>query len=221
MATLLGMFAKVWTPGAVKTRLAASLGPARAAAIHRLFVETLIARFGQTADQRMIAFAPQEAEAAVRDIAGNRWQLTSQTEGDLGRRIEAFFEQMLAQYGPVVLIGSDSPDLPLEVVEQAFAALESCDVVLGPAQDGGYYLVAAARSVPLIFAGIAWGTDQVWPQTMAQLQAADCRWHELPGWYDVDDEQGLRALLIRLAHAKHRDEHLANLDDRLRDLLSE
>src|SRR4051794_39161955 len=114
MATLLGMFAKFWAPGAVKTRLAASLGPARAAEVHRLFVETLAARFARCGDRRAILFAPAESEAAFGGVVGDRWQRIAQVEGDLGRRMQSFFEHSVETSERVALIGSDSPDLPRE-----------------------------------------------------------------------------------------------------------
>jgi len=215
------MFAKFWSPGDVKTRLAASLGPARAAAIHRLFVETLVARMGKIADRRTIAFSPAETRAAFRDLAGDRWQLTTQSEGDLGCRMRSFFEQSLPSSSGVVVIGSDSPDLPIDFIDRAFAALESHDVVLGPAQDGGYYLVGAARTLPPIFDEVAWGTNQVWSQTMSHLRAASCRWTAVPAWFDVDDKDDLRALLGRLKSFRQRDTYFARLDSQLQGLLSD
>src|SRR5262245_57500976 len=126
MTSLLAMFAKHWTPGQVKTRLAASLGPARAAAIHRLFVETLVSRLADAADDRVIVFAPAGAREAFGEVAGDRWRLLPQAGGDLGQRMSSFFGEVLSPTGRVVLIGSDSPDLPIDCVGQAFAALESC-----------------------------------------------------------------------------------------------
>jgi rSAM/selenodomain-associated transferase 1 len=219
MTTLLAMFAKFWQPGAVKTRLAASLGPVRAAAIHRLFVETLVRRFDAVADERVIAFAPPEAVDAFQGIVGDRWKLAQQATGDLGRRMKAFFAQSLARYERVVLIGSDSPDLPNEYVTQAIEALESHDVVLGPATDGGYYLVGVARQLPEIFDGIDWGTAQVWEQTLAHLRTVPRRWHELPGWYDIDHERSLHALLFNLSSEGFVDPHLRSLEGRLLPLL--
>jgi uncharacterized protein len=221
MTTLLAMLAKLWTPGHVKTRLAASLGPERAAAIQRLFVETLAARFGQTADDRNIVFMPPAAEKAFLAVAKDRWRLTPQADGDLGSRMRNFFEEALTQFDGVVLIGSDSPDLPVEFANDAFAALESHDVVLGPAQDGGYYLVGAARIVPPIFDEVPWSTAQVWPQTIDRLRARNCRWHELPAWFDVDEIHDLRALAERLVATQHREGELARLYHRLQGLLSE
>lgn len=200
--TLLGIFAKYWQPGQVKTRLAATIGDQRAAAIHRLFVESLLARFGNVADQRLIAFAPAAAERAFRELAGKAWQVAPQTTGDLGERMQHFFAAAMERAERVVLIGADSPDLPIEYIEQAFAALHAHDVVLGPAHDGGYYLVGAAGHVPPIFESVAWSTDRVWPQTLARLAAAGCRWHALPPWHDVDDHAGLTALIDRLVAAE-------------------
>jgi rSAM/selenodomain-associated transferase 1 len=221
MMKLLAMFAKLWTPGDVKTRLAAALGPERAAAIQQLFVETLAARFVQTADDRYIVFTPPAAETAFRAVAKDQWRLTPQADGDLGSRMRTFFEAALTQFDRVVLIGSDSPDLPAEFVSNAFVALQSHEVVLGPAQDGGYYLVGAARIAPPIFDEIPWSTARVWPQTIARLRARNCRWHELPAWYDVDEIHDLRALVERLVDTQHREGELARVYHRLQGLLSE
>src|SRR5262245_5935277 len=221
MTQLLGMFAKFWTPGEVKTRLAASLGPEWAAAIHRQFVEVLLARFDGTGDERIIAFTPSGAGTEFRGLAGGHWQVAAQADGDLGCRMRAFFERSLAQFDRVVLIGSDSPDLPQSYVEEAFAALQSRDAVLGPASDGGYYLVGAAQQTPPIFDGIDWGTERVWTQTIERLRAAAGNWHELPPWFDVDDRDGLESLFGRLARGSDSDPQLATLYKRLQGLLRE
>jgi uncharacterized protein len=215
------MFTKFWTPGEVKTRLAASLGPERSAAIHRLFVETLIDRFGSVADERVVALTPRGAGRAFADLIGPQWQVVTQAEGDLGCRMRAFFHQSLAHFDRVVLIGSDSPDLPAEHVEEAFRALESHDVVLGPTSDGGYYLVGAARQTSPIFDGIDWSTDRVWGQTIERLRATACKWQALPSWFDVDDHDGLDSLLGRLARGSNSDSRLAALHQSLQGLLSE
>jgi glycosyltransferase A (GT-A) superfamily protein (DUF2064 family) len=135
--------------------------------------------------------------------------------------MQSFFCQALKQVERVVLIGSDSPDLPAEYVAAALDALHSSDVVLGPAADGGYYLVGVARRVPPIFDGIAWSTPAVWPQTIELLKSSTIAWHELPGWYDVDDQQSLSALLLSLSLERQGDPHLSVLLDRLQALLSD
>lgn len=88
-----------------------------------------------------------------------------QTDGGLGERLAAF-----AQRAPVVLLGSDTPDLSEHHVADAIAALATHDVVIGPAQDGGYYLIGMRKPLPEIFTEIAWGTDQVLPETLRRLE---------------------------------------------------
>jgi glycosyltransferase A (GT-A) superfamily protein (DUF2064 family) len=85
----------------------------------------------------------------------------------------------------VVVVGSDSPGLPIEYVERAFTALDSHDVVIGPAMDGGYYLLGCRSKLPPVFDGIDWGSNRVLMQTVACLDAA-WRLAVLPPWYDVD-----------------------------------
>jgi glycosyltransferase A (GT-A) superfamily protein (DUF2064 family) len=131
----------------------------------------------------------------------------------------AFFAAAFRSGERVVLIGSDSPDLPAEFIAEAFSSLATHDVVLGPSADGGYYLVGAARRVPPIFEGIAWSTPDVWPQTVALLSG--CRWCQLPRWYDVDTGEDLHKLMARLAESSPADPHLAALARRLFDLLRE
>ncbi|HEX5102316.1 MAG TPA: TIGR04282 family arsenosugar biosynthesis glycosyltransferase [Pirellulaceae bacterium] len=220
MKSLLGMFAKLWEPGQVKTRLAASTGDNPAAEIHRAFVETLATRLAGAADLCRLCYAPASAAEGFANFAQLGWQLTPQFAGDLGRRMRQFFETSLAAAERVVLIGSDSPDLPAVYIAEAFESLRSCPVVLGPAADGGYYLIGASRQVPPVFEGIAWSTSNVWRQTVERLQSAGMKWHELPVWYDVDDDQSLNALLLRLQSEGQTDHALADLRERLTALLN-
>lgn len=220
VSSLLGMFAKHWQPGCVKTRLAATIGESHAATLHALCVSALTERLATSADRRVIAFTPAPAEHAFRCVSRGAWEVLPQGAGDLGQRMQQFFHWALSQAERVVLIGSDSPDLPGAFIEQAFASLQRSDVVLGPAQDGGYYLIGAARRVPPVFERIAWSTPQVWPQTVDQLAAAGIAWHELPGWYDVDDQPALNALLARLRSNSSADPTLAKLAAQLHPLLS-
>ena len=115
----------------------------------------------------------------------------------------------------VVLLGSDSPNLPKEFVSQAFQMLASHKVVvLGPADDGGYYLIGLALApVPPIFEGIAWSTPTVWDQTVAILRANEIPFACLPTWYDVDRLADLRRLACDLQKEK-------TLDSESRQLLS-
>src|SRR5205085_7646975 len=127
--------------------------------------------------------------------AGGRFELEPQTDGDLGKRLAHFFERQVAQGADAVLaIGSDSPTLPIAFIEQAFHLLQTHDVVLGPAQDGGYYLLGCGRRLPPVFDGISWGTADVLSGTVRRLTNPDWRLALLPPWYDVDTLDDWRML---------------------------
>ena len=186
-----GVFAKYWQPGEVKTRLAQSVGGEAAAAIYRAFVMAITHRFETIAEDRMLVYWPVESASAFKAIAPF-WRAEAQSAGDLGTRMTAYFQQAFDDgCDRVLLIGSDSPNLPTEYVQQAFTSLAHDDVVLGPTSDGGYYLVGARGKGPNIFENIAWSTPAVWEQTQRNVRRAGLSCHELPPWYDVDDLQDL------------------------------
>jgi hypothetical protein len=196
----LGLFAKWPCPGQVKTRLAAATSPAWAAQVAEVFLLDLLDRLAAVPARRVVAFTPRQAEPDFAAVAKDRFDLLPQVEGDLGRRLAAFIEGELQSGAErVVVLGTDSPTVPLPYVEQAFAELEHADVVLGPAADGGYYLVGCARQVPPIFEGIAWGTAEVLAQTIARLHDTRHRLALLPPWYDVDTLDDWRMLRGHLA----------------------
>jgi rSAM/selenodomain-associated transferase 1 len=209
----LGMFAKYWAPGAVKTRLAAAIGPRQASEVYRACLQALVRRLRSAGDRRVIAYTPQRYRADFEELAGRDWSLELQAAGDLGGRMAAFFSQALQRdRGAVVLIGSDSPTLPVEYVQDAFKRLDEVPVVLGPSRDGGYYLIGASGHLPCVFSGVLWSSPQVYQQTVSLLRAAQCAYAELPPWYDVDDLEDLMTLRRELAA-------MQELDDTLRSLL--
>jgi rSAM/selenodomain-associated transferase 1 len=182
---VLGLFAKWPAPGAVKTRLAGG-DPAWGARVARAFLADTLARLSAIPARRLLAFAPVQAAEDFAPLVAGRFGLVPQAEGDLGRRMEGFIRDRLAEGArAVVLVGADSPTLPVSFVEQAFASLQSADVVLGPACDGGYYLLGCGSRLPPVFDGLAWGTGDVLAQTVARLGDA-WRLAVLPPWYDVD-----------------------------------
>lgn len=184
---MLGLFAKQPVPGRVKTRLAAQTSPAWAAKVAAAFLGDLIERFADFPAERFIAFDPPEAEAYFRALALGRFRLVPQAGPDLGARMEAFFAGRLRDGAArIVLTGADSPLLPASLLEEAFEELERADLVLGPATDGGYYLVGCSERVPPIFRGVSWGTETVLKQTIDRLPESGWRLALLPPWYDVD-----------------------------------
>jgi rSAM/selenodomain-associated transferase 1 len=185
-ARTLGVFAKRPAPGAVKTRLAAEASPEWAAEVAAAFLHDVLDRLAAVEARRVLAFAPPDALPYFAEAARERFALTPQSDGDLGRRMASFFqEQFAAGADRVVLVGTDSPTLPAALIYEAFYQLGRAEVVLGPAADGGYYLIGCSRIVPPIFEGIAWGGPDVLRDTIARLPAA-CHLALLLPWYDVD-----------------------------------
>ena len=197
-ADCLGIFGKYWEPGRVKTRLARSLGNEKAARIYEAFVAATVARLSAIQCTRILCYWPddQRTRSAFELAAASGWSLVPQTEGDLGERMaEYFIQQFSAGVDRVVLLGTDSPNVPLVEVQEAFEHLKTSDVVLGPTEDGGYYLVGAAHRVPPIFAEIPWSTPEVLPKTIACLEKAGLSYTTLDPWYDVDEIYDLHRLV--------------------------
>lgn len=195
----LGMFAKFWEPGKVKTRLASDIGPERASEIYLAFCQTLLARLSNAADERSIVYAPAERKNEFLTVAQDTWQIVPQTKGDLGRRMSEFFHAKLAEpQTKVVVIGSDCLDIDVALIDQAFAALNEVDVVLGPSEDGGYYLIGMSTFRPEVFVDIAWSTESVMSQTLERIANNDISHTLLPSLNDIDDLGDLEQLLSNL-----------------------
>ena len=197
----LGVFAKYWEPGKVKTRLATSLGAAVAAELYYAFLTAVIENCERAFDgRRVLAYTPAERRAAFSDLAGDGWLLESQATGDLGHRMQRHFASAFnSGCERVVLIGSDSPNLPRAHIRSAFQHLEDEQIVLGPSEDGGFYLIGATRELPDVFKDVPWSTSEVFTRTGERLKHAGATWHELPCWYDVDQLADLMRLRNELA----------------------
>ena len=117
--------------------------------------------------------------------------LIDQGEGDLGARLSHILMNALPDPERVVFIGADSPSLPLSYLEGAVSSLARHDVVIGPSDDGGYYLIGVSGHHLCLFNDIAWSTSVVFEQTLARASAAGLKVDLLPGWFDVDDYAGL------------------------------
>ncbi len=178
-------------PGAVKTRLIPALGERRAAELHRALVRHTIAevtRFAARHDvavEARIAGAPDEA--ASRAWLGGEMAISAQGDGDLGQRMDRAAQAALADGAAnVVVIGGDCPQLTAEHLAAAFATLGHADVVLGPATDGGYYLIGLRAPQPTLFQGISWGGAEVLVQTLAAARSISVKVEQLATLRDVD-----------------------------------
>lgn len=199
MTSTFGMFAKFPEPGRVKTRLASAIGPSRAAELYRAFVEDLVAKFRGAADRRVLAFAPNTESTHVffAKLAGTHYELWPQPDTSLEQRMESFFDRYAA--GPVVLIGSDSPTLPQEFVELALQKLQQADCVLGPATDGGVYLIGLRSGWSRLFERVEWSTSRVLAQCIDGAKRHKVSVEVLPPWYDVDTLDDLNFLYGHIA----------------------
>ena len=184
---VLGVFAKQPIAGRAKTRLAADRSPAWACRAAHAFLADTLDRLDAVSARRYVVYAPADAGPFFVPLARGQYDLLPQADGDLGDRLRAFFRQAQADGAErTVAVGADSPTLPVAYVEQAFALLERADVVLGPACDGGYYLIGVGRRLPPVFDDIAWSSADVLRQTVERLADAPWRLALLPPWYDVD-----------------------------------
>lgn len=158
-------------PGRCKSRLAGGIGIARAAAVQQRLTEHTLAVAAQA--RASLALSVVVAVAGIGPVAAERWRwqlgcdrIVPQGAGGLGLRLQRQLRRALREGARrVVLVGSDLPEFCAADLLQAFAALERCDLVLGPACDGGYWLIGLTANHPVLFSGIAWGSDQVLRQT--------------------------------------------------------
>ena len=180
------VFVKAPRAGFVKTRLAAALGPHGALAAYRALVERVLGELSPLRDVEL-RFAPDDATAEISAWLRPDWGAAPQGDGDLGARMHRAFAQAFASCATrVVLIGSDCPHVNTGDIAAAAAALTEYDVVLGPAEDGGYWLVALRAPAPGLFEQIAWSTERVLAQTRARAPSLGLRVHLLRTLPDVD-----------------------------------
>lgn len=173
----------------MKTRLAASIGADAALAVYRRLAEHAVgcARAVEPPAALRIHFTPGGSGAGVRAWLGNADLYLPQDAGDLGERMRAAFESAFDEgFERVVILGSDLPGLSPELVERAFRLLDRHPAVIGPARDGGYYLLGLREPFPELFADVAWSTDTVLATTVARLGARDAEPAVLEILSDVD-----------------------------------
>jgi rSAM/selenodomain-associated transferase 1 len=215
--------AKYWTPGRVKTRLGQSIGMRRSAAIHRQFILHLAALLRSVGDQRVFVITPADRiDDFLSVLPQNDWDITPQVVGDLGRRIEYWFRDSLTprkegQQIFSVLIGSDCPALGAAEIKAAFQALDSHDVVLGKAADGGYYLIGLAgpwrQPFQQLFHGIPWSSEEVFDTTVKRIADHRLELATLPIREDIDTVDELNRFREQLAGSRTRvrgDDELAS-----------
>ncbi len=177
----------------MKTRLGAAIGPVAACRLYRAFVRDLARRLREGGFRVWWAFTP--ARAPFGSLVATRRHFP-QRGRDLGARIHHALAHVARETGaPAIALGADAPHVPLrELVRASRALAGGADVALGPARDGGYYLVGVRRPARAAFEGIPWSTDRVLAATRRRCRALGLRLVEVAPSFDVDDERDLRAL---------------------------
>ena len=196
------IMAKAPRAGEVKTRLCPPLSLADASELYRRFLLDKIdqVRALRTASPA-IAYTPAEARAFFEEIAPG-FVLVPQRGADLGDRLANSLGELLDQgYRGALAIDSDTPTLPLGFLEQALDLLTTpeVDVVLGPTEDGGYYLIGLRTVYRELFEAMAWSTSRVFPETIRRADSKGLRVACLPPWYDIDTPDDLARLRMALA----------------------
>jgi rSAM/selenodomain-associated transferase 1 len=197
---VLMIFLKEPRPGTVKTRLAREVGEGPAARLYRALAEAEVAATTPRADvySRLLFFTPPEARLSIAEWFP-REALVPQSTGDLGQRMaEAFKDAFARGARRVCIIGTDVPWVDRALVEDALLSLDDHDVVLGPAHDGGYYLLALDRPRPELFSGIAWSTPSVLAATAERAGSLGLSIRLLPVLPDIDTAEDVRAHWRRL-----------------------
>jgi hypothetical protein len=191
------IFAKAPIPGLVKTRLVPAISAEQAAKLHADLVrKTLHMAVNAGLCPVELWCSPAKTngffEDCARDYGVSLWE---QAGDDLGARMAHAFCTGFQHARPIVLIGTDCPDLNAQDLAAALDILDGdYDTVLGPAEDGGYYLVGLRQAIPGLFTGISWGTSAVFDETLARLRAAGVRWQTLRERWDVDRPADLERL---------------------------
>lgn len=197
------VFAKAPIPGQVKTRLCPPLTPGEAATLHGSFVlDTLertkaaVAKLKLPLD-RYLACAPSSTLVFFKIMEERQGvKLLDQVGDDLGARMNQAFETIFANgHQRVLIVGTDVPALPLDHYKQALTLLETNDLVLGPALDGGYFLIGLKQTAPDLFTEIPWSTDRVLALTQEKAANLGLKTALLPPWRDVDTIEDLQALI--------------------------
>ena len=192
-------FVKYPEEGQVKTRLSAGLNEAVAAELYRNFVLDLLSMLEKLDFQFHIYLSPENSREKFIEWLGDQYSYVPQQGDDLGQRMKNALSQAFDQgFSRAIVIGSDMPDLPGELIDDAFLSLKTHDAVLGPTFDGGYYLIGfnSGTFLPEVFEEMEWSTDTVFANTISRLRNAGLRIHELPERRDIDVLADLKYLYL-------------------------
>jgi len=197
---ILIVIAKRPTPGQTKTRLAPPLTPEQATGLYECFLQDTLDLIKQVPGvQPAIAFYPEHERAYFEELAPG-FNLHLQNGADLGERLDDALQHYLGSENcHVVIMDSDSPTLPAACLSQAFDALnDGSEMVLGPCDDGGYYLIGLKQPAPRLLREVQMSTPHVARDTLSLAAEEGLKYSLLPIWYDIDEIVTLRRLVDEL-----------------------
>lgn len=201
------IMAKVPQPGQVKTRLCPPLSSQEAAELYRCFLLDKIAQVENLHGAvPVLSYGPPEAQSFFQSFVPPQFLLVPQRGGELGSRLHSTFVQLFGHgFGHVLAIDSDTPTLPSAYLQHALAAIAQPenDVVLGPTEDGGYYLIGLRDAHRELFDEMPWSTPQVLTETLRRAEAQHLHAVCVEPWFDVDTPDDLRRLLAFLKASKN------------------
>ena len=200
------VFAKNPVPNQVKTRLVPTFSPEQAATLYTAFLRDWCETLATLSDVDLIvAYTPPEAGPDLQALIGEDATYIPQAGTGLGERLASATQWAVEHgYTKILLVGSDSPTLPISYISKALTQLDSRDITIGPSTDGGYYLIGfSARNVkttvPFVFENIAWSTAGVFRQTVVRIRSVKATVGLLPPWYDIDTAEDLAFLYAHLS----------------------
>lgn len=199
-AVAVAIMAKQPVPGRTKTRLSPPLSASEAAALYEAMLnDTIRLVAGVAGTQLVVAVTPASSLATWRPHLPAGAMLLGIDGPDLGACLDLTITTLLgAGFSRVIALNSDGPTLPASRIASACALLDDHEAVVGPSDDGGYYLIGLKQPQPSLFSGMPWSTADVLPITLQRAAAIGLSMSQLPGWYDVDTGEDVVRLLADL-----------------------
>ena len=193
------VFAKLPVDGKVKTRLAEKMGDKFAVSFYKFCAEHTfdeVLKLKQPASDLFLFYSEESELEQIKKWASEKFSYYSQKGNDLGEKMYNAFRLIFnSGYKNVVLIGTDIPDINYKIIEKAFSYLETADCVLGPASDGGYYLLGLKSNTIDLFSGIEWSGDSVLKKTIKKLKHLGISYFLLDKLIDIDTQEDLKLWL--------------------------
>lgn len=189
------IFAKNPLLGRVKTRLASVIGDAKALEIYNQLLKSVHIYSEKIPEQKIVYW--EGGVPSLHPFLGDGYRHELQPEGDLGEKMSFAFEAELKSYRSICIIGTDCLELTPESIKDAFKVLECHDVVIGPAVDGGYYLLGMNQYYPFLFQEMKWSSSSVFDDTILKVEAHHLNYKNLPMLSDVDTYQDYQLMLLK------------------------